>query len=122
VNRRNILIGGGVLAVAGVGAAYLGSRQMGSMEEYSASVAATRAALSHQPEVRDLIRYATLAANGHNTQPWLFRIDERRVEILPDLARRTPAVDPTTIICSRALAAPPRTWRSRLARAGAPAS
>jgi hypothetical protein len=94
VNRRNILIGGAALAVAGVGVAYLGLRQMGSMEEYNASVAATRAALSQQPEVHELIRYATLAANGHNTQPWRFRINERRVEILPDLTRRTPAVDP----------------------------
>ena len=99
VNRRDILIGGGLigggaLALAGVGAAYLGARQMGSMEEYDASVAATRAVLSRQPAVHELIRYATLAANGHNTQPWRFRIGERRVEVLPDFARRTPAVDP----------------------------
>ena len=94
MNRRNILIGGGAFAVAGAGAAYLGLRRKGSMDEYNASVAATRAALAQNPDLRDLIRYATLAANGHNTQPWLFRISERRIEILPDLARRTPAVDP----------------------------
>jgi Nitroreductase family len=94
VERRQILIGGGALAVAGAGASYLGVRQMGSLEDYTASVAATRARLSERPEVRDFIRYATLAANGHNTQPWRFRIGERRVEILPDLTRRTPAVDP----------------------------
>jgi len=94
MKRRSILIGAGALTVAGGGATYLGLRQMGSMEEYNASVAATRAVLSQQPEVRELIRYATLAANGHNTQPWRFRVTERRVEILPDLLRRTPAVDP----------------------------
>jgi nitroreductase len=94
MNRRSILVGGGVLAVAGVGGAYLELRQMGSMDEYNASVAATRAVLSQQPEVRDLIRYATLAASGHNTQPWRFRIGDRSVQILPDLTRRTPAVDP----------------------------
>lgn len=82
------------MALAGTGAAFVGLQQMGSMDEYKASVAATRAMLSQQPDVRDLIRYATLAANGHNTQPWRFRVDERRVEILPDLTRRTPVVDP----------------------------
>jgi nitroreductase len=67
---------------------------MGSMEEYNASVESTRAALSESPEMRDFIRYATLAPNGHNTQPWRFRIGDGRIEILPDFARRTPVVDP----------------------------
>jgi nitroreductase len=94
MNRRNILIGASALAVAGGGATYLGVRHMGSMDEYSASVAATRAALKQNPDVRDFIRYATLAASGHNTQPWRFRLSEGRVEILPDFSRRTPVVDP----------------------------
>jgi nitroreductase len=67
---------------------------MGSMEEYNASVESTRAALSESPEMRDFIRYATLAPNGHNTQPWRFRIGDGRIEILPDFTRRTPVVDP----------------------------
>ena len=46
------------------------------------------------PDASDLIRYATLAANAHNTQPWRFRADGNRIEILPDFSRRTPAVDP----------------------------
>ncbi len=37
---------------------------------------------------------STLAANGHNTQPWKFRLDEARIKILPDLSRRTEVVDP----------------------------
>lgn len=41
-----------------------------------------------------LVRYATLAASSHNTQPWRFRFGPGRVEILPDLRRRCPAVDP----------------------------
>ena len=94
VVRRQILIGGGALAVAGVGATYFGLRQMGSMEEYNASIAATRASLSQTPEMRDFIRYATLAANSHNTQPWRFRIIEGQIEILPDFSRRIPVVDP----------------------------
>ena len=94
MNRRNFLIGGGATVLAGVGAAYFGLRDMGSMAEYNASVGATRAALKQVPEIRDFIRYATLAASGHNTQPWRFRISEGRVEIHPDLSRRTPIVDP----------------------------
>ena len=44
--------------------------------------------------LRELVRYATLAANGHNTQPWAFALERDAVTIQPDLARRTPAVDP----------------------------
>lgn len=44
--------------------------------------------------LRELARYATLAPNGHNTQPWKFQLQENTVDILPDYARRTPVVDP----------------------------
>ena len=79
---------------AGVGAAYLGLRNMGSMEEYNTSVAATRSALAQAPGTSDLIRYATLAANSHNTQPWQFKISDVGIEILPDMARQIAVVDP----------------------------
>ena len=94
VGRRQILAGGGALAVAGVGATYFGLREMGSIEEYNASIAATRASLSQTPEIRDFIRYATLAANSHNTQPWRFRIGAGELEILPNFSRRISVVDP----------------------------
>jgi nitroreductase len=41
-----------------------------------------------------LVRYATLAASSHNTQPWKFKLEPGRIVILPDLSRRCPAVDP----------------------------
>jgi hypothetical protein len=41
-----------------------------------------------------LVRYATLAASSHNTQPWKFALEPGRIMILPDLSRRCPAVDP----------------------------
>jgi nitroreductase len=43
---------------------------------------------------RELVRYATLAANSHNTQPWRFRSSERSISVVPDLARRLAVVDP----------------------------
>lgn len=43
---------------------------------------------------QELVRYATLAASSHNTQCWKFHSSERAISLLPDLSRRTPAVDP----------------------------
>ncbi|WP_339781968.1 Tat pathway signal protein [uncultured Thalassospira sp.] len=81
-------------AVAGAGAVYTGFRNMGSMEDYNASVAETRALLSEAPGIRDLIRYATLAANSHNTQPWTFKVTQHGIDIIPDMTRSLTAVDP----------------------------
>jgi hypothetical protein len=39
MTRRNVLLGGGALAVVGAGAAYAVTRHMGSLEDYEASVA-----------------------------------------------------------------------------------
>lgn len=50
--------------------------------------------LESPPDYRELVRYATLAASSHNTQPWIFRLDSKRIRILPDLSRICPAVDP----------------------------
>lgn len=43
---------------------------------------------------RELVRLATLAPSSHNTQCWKFALEDKAVVILPDLARRCPAVDP----------------------------
>jgi hypothetical protein len=45
---------------------------------------------------RELVRCATLAPSSHNTQCWKFAIgaNGRLITLLPDLARRCPAVDP----------------------------
>ena len=42
----------------------------------------------------ELVRCATLAPSSHNTQCWKFAIGAKAITILPDLSRRTPAVDP----------------------------
>ncbi len=43
---------------------------------------------------RELVRYASLAANSHNTQPWQFRLADRSILVLTDPRRSLPAVDP----------------------------
>jgi hypothetical protein len=47
---------------------------------------------------RELVRLAILAPSSHNTQCWKFALEgdgsDRAITILPDLARRCPAVDP----------------------------
>jgi len=51
--------------------------------------------LTNEPAMmKEIVRYATLAPSGHNTQCWRFRIEDRSITILPDLSRRTPVVDP----------------------------
>ena len=44
--------------------------------------------------LKEIIRYATMAPSGHNTQCWRFRVGSRSIAIFPDLSRRTPVVDP----------------------------
>lgn len=94
MKRRDVLIGGGALAAIATGGIYVGREQMGSASDYDVATAATRAPLPQMPEMRDLMRYATLAPNGHNAQPWLFRASANRIDILPDFRRRTPVIDP----------------------------
>ena len=43
--------------------------------------------------MKEIVRYATLAPSGHNTQCWKFRINNRSIAVQPDLSRRTPVVD-----------------------------
>lgn len=92
MNRRTLIFAGGALLLAG--AAGVGWRRaVGSMagyEEYSRHL--REGAI--RPGIHDVIRYATLAANSHNTQPWRFQVDDSSIDILPDLSHRTPVVDP----------------------------
>lgn len=94
MKRRDLLLGGGAFALAS-GAGLAGWRAgVGSRADYERYSGRLRAALPPNPAMADLVRHATLAANGHNTQPWRFRIGEGTIDVLPDLSRRTPVVDP----------------------------
>jgi nitroreductase len=94
MNRRQILAGGSALALAGAGAAALSFLNTGSMSNYAAATSEIRARFPEHPGLEELVRYAALAANGHNTQPWHFRLAAGGITIQPDFSRRTPVVDP----------------------------
>lgn len=94
MNRRNLLLGAGVLAGAGAAGVAGWRASVGSVPDYDRYAIRLREPLAPDPAMADLIRYAALAANGHNTQPWRFRIESQGIDILPDFSRRTPVVDP----------------------------
>lgn len=65
-----------------------------AMSAYDQAVTALRAPLPTDPGLKDFVRYATLAPNSHNTQPWKFAVQPGAITIHPDLTRRCPVVDP----------------------------
>lgn len=86
-SRREVAVMMGAGALAGCGA---------SASSYEEAARALRRPLdaSVSDPLRELVRFATLAANGHNTQPWRFQRSADGVDIVPDETRRTPVVDP----------------------------
>lgn len=89
LNRRSLL----GFAV-GAGMAHLSSPAQAATMSYEQAVRQTWAPLQPTPRDRELVRAATLAANSHNTQPWIFAVSADEITIAPDFSRRCPAVDP----------------------------
>jgi hypothetical protein len=96
ISRKDIvklLSAGGIAAVA----AYA-LREYAPWVDYDAKADLPRIALQRYPvqhsRMQGIIRYATLAANGHNAQAWKFALLSNGVEIHPDYSRRLSAVDP----------------------------
>jgi hypothetical protein len=56
MSRRQILIGGASLAVAGAGAVLIGAKRMGSPADYEQAAKAMRRPLRASAEVQELIR------------------------------------------------------------------
>lgn len=42
----------------------------------------------------DLVAAAVMAANPHNSQPWLFKVGEDRIQLFADRTRKLEAIDP----------------------------
>ncbi|MBW4708300.1 Tat pathway signal protein [Roseobacter sp. YSTF-M11] len=90
VSRRTAIASGlSVAALAAIGYGF-----WPRMDSYRAALERQRRLISGDPTLRELVRLSTLAANGHNTQPWKYRLEEAQVSILPDPTRRTEVVDP----------------------------
>lgn len=88
---RRVLIAGGLASVS----ALAPDRAFANTPiSYEGLVQSTWAPLRIDGGPRELVRYATLAANSHNTQPWMFRLSKDCIEIAPDFRRRCAAVDP----------------------------
>lgn len=49
---------------------------------------------TNAPNALSLVRSAILAANPHNTQPWLFRVTESQIDLYADTKRNTGVLDP----------------------------
>lgn len=91
IDRRHVL--SAVLGASAAAVIHPSSAAAGSIT-YQDAVRAARAPLQAVPRERELVRFATLAANSHNTQPWIFTASASEIVIAPDYTRRCPAVDP----------------------------
>jgi hypothetical protein len=54
----------------------------------------TRATTGDLDGIRRLLRYATLAASSHNTQPWRFEVDGGLLRVFADARRQLHVADP----------------------------
>ena len=89
-SRRRFIVGS---ASAAIFTPLLGCASSAS-DDYERAQAVLRARISANPGILDLVRLATLAPSGHNTQPWIFTPSDTGMKIRPDLSRRTAIVDP----------------------------
>lgn len=96
ISRRDFLKISAAVGVTAAGAHLLDTYAPWlDYDQQAATTAQPFAAQAVKPEqMRELVRYATLAANGHNTQPWRFALRGDSIEIHPDASRRLPVVDP----------------------------
>ena len=90
VSRRTLILTG--MAIAGLGGT--GYALWPRLDGYHEALDRQRRLITSEPSLNELVRMSTLAANGHNAQPWKFRLAEGRIIILPDFSRRTQVVDP----------------------------
>ena len=96
MNRRALLKGAGAVAVVAAGGLV--------WRAYDQGVFAAGAGAAYEPwtDWRSdatpgplaLVRAGILAANPHNTQPWLFQVGARRIELFADTRRHLGAFDP----------------------------
>lgn len=92
IDRRQMLSAAlGCSAAAMTG---LPSSEAAASLTYDEAARIARLPLQTTPRNRELVRFATLAANSHTTQPWTFASRASGIMISPDFGHRCPAVDP----------------------------
>src|SRR5450755_1992379 len=91
ISRRGLLACGSGLAIGGLVSPARTSAA--PVKTYDDAVRLTWAPFHVDGGAREMIRYATLAANSHNTQPWKFKSEQ----IVSRLLRTLPADVPPSI-------------------------
>lgn len=96
MNRRNFLKGTGALTILVVGGVVYRSYDQGLFDGGKGE--AFEAWINWQNESESgplaMVRAAILAANPHNTQPWLFKVTDNSVELYADSTRNLGSFDP----------------------------
>lgn len=67
---------------------------MPKLETWNLSESDFPAGGSPAEKLEFLLRYAILAPSSHNTQPWLFKVEDDAVDVYADRTRALPVVDP----------------------------
>ena len=104
VSRRSLLLGGGAIASSML---LPGCSMSSSKYDVVARTIRKPIAVGAPFSPQEMVRYATLAGNSHNSQPWRFEVTPNRILIRPDRTRHLPAVDPDDhhLYCSLGCAA-----------------
>jgi hypothetical protein len=96
MDRRTFLKGGGALSVLVAGGAVWRIHDQGvfSIGEGAAYAPWKNWRTETGAGPLELVRAAILAANPHNTQPWLFKVTEKQIELFADTGRNLGSLDP----------------------------
>ena len=93
--RQTLALGGGALTLALAGGCLRTANAEGRALAEGDAYAPW--SLWNDPSVREtplaLVAAAVLAANPHDTQPWLFRIGDDAIDVFADLSRNLGAMD-----------------------------
>lgn len=60
----------------------------------TATILTAKPFFAQNKDFKELVASAIKAPSGHNTQPWLFRLQENAIEVYPNLKNALPVVDP----------------------------